>query len=105
MPYSSLPDIALRDRSTALPPIGVALLKAWKAKIPFGDEDAAEDYSSQCLILALESMAEGRLREPSALAGYVWGIHRNLLRNAIAAKIAHGMRHSDQMIELIPGIR
>ena len=66
------------------------------------DEDAAADCSSQCLVLALEGIREGRLREPAAIAGYVWGILRNLLRQAISSRMDDRGRQADQVIESLP---
>lgn len=66
------------------------------------DQDAAADCSSQCLMLAVEGIREGRLLEPAAIAGYIWGILRNLLRKAIAVRIADRGRRTDQVIELLP---
>jgi RNA polymerase sigma factor (sigma-70 family) len=67
------------------------------------DQDAAADCSSQCLMLALEGIGEGRLREPAAIAGYIWGILRNLIRKTIAVRIADRERQTDHVIELLPG--
>jgi RNA polymerase sigma factor (sigma-70 family) len=66
------------------------------------DQDAAADCSNQCLMLALEGIGGGHLREPAAIAGYVWGILRNLIRKTIAVRIAYRERQADKVIELLP---
>jgi RNA polymerase sigma factor (sigma-70 family) len=66
------------------------------------DQDAAADCSNQCLMLALEGIGDGLLREPAAIAGYIWGILRNLIRKAIADRVADRGRQTDQVIELLP---
>jgi RNA polymerase sigma factor (sigma-70 family) len=45
-------------------------------------------------MLVLEGIAEGRLRQPGALAGYVWATLRNLLRKKIGALIDDRKRRS-----------
>jgi RNA polymerase sigma factor (sigma-70 family) len=67
------------------------------------DQDAAADCSSQCLMLALDGIRQGSLREPAAIAGYIWGILRNLIRKTIAVRMANRQRQTDQMIESLPG--
>jgi RNA polymerase sigma factor (sigma-70 family) len=66
------------------------------------DQDAAADCLNQCLMLALEGIGGGHLREPAAIAGYVWGILRNLIRKTIAVRIADRERQTDKVIELLP---
>lgn len=41
---------------------------------------AAEDFAQDALLLLVESMREGRVEEPSRLAGFALGICRNLAR-------------------------
>jgi RNA polymerase sigma factor (sigma-70 family) len=65
-------------------------------------QDAAADCSSQCLMLALEGIGEGRLREPAAIAEYVLGILRNLIRKTLAVRIDDRGRQTDQVIEFLP---
>lgn len=66
------------------------------------DQDAAADCLNQCLMLALEGIGGGHLREPAAIAGYVWGILRNLIRKTITVRIADRERQTDKVIELLP---
>jgi len=68
------------------------------------DGDIAANCASQSLMVALEGIERGSLRDPSRMAGYVWAIARNVVRKAIAGIMADRVRHSGHEVELLPTV-
>lgn len=68
------------------------------------EPEGVGDCVNQCLMLALEGIGDGRLREPARMPGYVWGVLRNVLRRWISARMAERAAQSDLRVEVLPNV-